>query len=555
MSLLSDVSRREVLISFIRSSSTCWAWLLNDDTGVISTVFALATFCALFFFCYILHRTLAPKQPRRLSQTESSASSSSCTTNTTANPSSPPCATSKKKKKKKSAAKKRNVPQSPPVELSPQETASRTDHSSEPTRQPPTCSDQRIPEVASSESSESVSRESSPRTVSPRDSPTLLVMSANAITGASGTSRNMTKETEHHLPSSPQPPRVRGLSASTVDTAASSVLDEDTQLLPVPSNSLPKQRNSHQHHRTKRSPNSSSTRGGRSTFNNQSSSLSSSNSQNSNYLVVSSRWDGLKPESQPVTSRTNRLPHNNSQHKQNVAGSTTGPSTLNHRTTGTSAQQHRGHVRGGHSVLHGHRSNTGNQVPLQKETVVPQIVRRSAVDKNRVSPDTRSMQSPLAHVEKHVSKPLRKSPVPPSVTPQSPSDSFFSSTLNPQSPAFAPSTPPKLLRAPPGLCLPPQQVEQSQNGPSSHRIGEFLLPPSYGPYVPVLPSAPAPPPGLLVPAGSTLPSGNSSPLGFHGSLGSVVPDNPFQREEESEAQIEAELQELGGRMIGSILDS
>ena len=47
------------MISLFQSSSTCWAWVVNDYGAILSTIFALATFAGLFFFCYLLQRTLA----------------------------------------------------------------------------------------------------------------------------------------------------------------------------------------------------------------------------------------------------------------------------------------------------------------------------------------------------------------------------------------------------------------------------------------------------------------------------------------------------------------
>jgi hypothetical protein len=45
--------------SFVmQSSSTCWAIVVNDYGAIVSTILALSTFATLLFFVYVLHRTL-----------------------------------------------------------------------------------------------------------------------------------------------------------------------------------------------------------------------------------------------------------------------------------------------------------------------------------------------------------------------------------------------------------------------------------------------------------------------------------------------------------------
>jgi len=54
---------RDGVVTALHSSSTCWAIAVNDYGAIVSTIFALATFASLFFLAYVLHRTLAPKTP------------------------------------------------------------------------------------------------------------------------------------------------------------------------------------------------------------------------------------------------------------------------------------------------------------------------------------------------------------------------------------------------------------------------------------------------------------------------------------------------------------
>jgi hypothetical protein len=54
---------RDGIMLLLQSSSTCWAIAVNDYGAIVSTCFALATFAALFFFAYVLHKTLASRTP------------------------------------------------------------------------------------------------------------------------------------------------------------------------------------------------------------------------------------------------------------------------------------------------------------------------------------------------------------------------------------------------------------------------------------------------------------------------------------------------------------
>ncbi|KAL7573708.1 hypothetical protein ACA910_007748 [Epithemia clementina (nom. ined.)] len=545
---------RELLMSILHSSTTCWAWLLNDDTGVISTILALTTFCALFFFCYVLHRTLAPKQPRRLIKTEPPTAHSASTAASSPNVSSPGGTASKKKKKKKHAAKRRNV--IPATSTTNEASRPRRDQSPVPvqqfaqTKEPKLCPFSATKNSIESILPGSISSRTSTETTLSNDSG-MLIGSAVAIPKSAPT------ETEKPQLCEEKPPRLRVSSGSTAETVtssvASSVQEDEISASSLPSQNQPKQKN-HHHNRSKRATNS---RGGRPGYNsnNYYHNNSISSPQNTNELVVSRRWDALKPETQQASSRTNRLPYSSNSHKQS--------SGAGNIATSLGQQSHRGNAHGGYSSTPLRYSNGNSTQSTPRKELSPEVARSQNTGETiECSPDVRQMQALLPPVENgYASRYYIQFASPSSLPPQSPSDSFFSSNLNPQSPPFAPSTPPKVLRAPPGLSLPlqqqhfqqQQQQHQHQQLPFDNRMGEFLIPPSYGPYDHLLPSAP-PPPGLLVSTSVTLPPGSSSPLGFRTSVGSALPDNPFQGEEENDALIEAELQELGGRMIGSILD-
>lgn len=54
---------RDGIMVLFQSSSTCWAVAVNDYGAMISTLMAISTFATLFFFAYMLHKTLASRTP------------------------------------------------------------------------------------------------------------------------------------------------------------------------------------------------------------------------------------------------------------------------------------------------------------------------------------------------------------------------------------------------------------------------------------------------------------------------------------------------------------
>jgi hypothetical protein len=49
------------MVSLLQSSTSWWALVVNDYGTIISSLLALATFASLFFLVYVLHKTLAPR--------------------------------------------------------------------------------------------------------------------------------------------------------------------------------------------------------------------------------------------------------------------------------------------------------------------------------------------------------------------------------------------------------------------------------------------------------------------------------------------------------------
>ena len=57
---------RDGILTVLQSSSTCWAIAVNDYGAIVSTLLALATFASLFFLAYVLHKTLATRTPANI---------------------------------------------------------------------------------------------------------------------------------------------------------------------------------------------------------------------------------------------------------------------------------------------------------------------------------------------------------------------------------------------------------------------------------------------------------------------------------------------------------
>jgi len=53
------------MYSSLQPLATCWALVVDDYGAILSSVLALATFASLFFFVYVLHKTLSPRTPTK----------------------------------------------------------------------------------------------------------------------------------------------------------------------------------------------------------------------------------------------------------------------------------------------------------------------------------------------------------------------------------------------------------------------------------------------------------------------------------------------------------
>lgn len=472
---------RDLFMSFLQSSSTCWAWLLNDDTGVISTLLALATFLSIFFFCYILHRTLAPKQSRKRSACTAEVESLTTSSVKGITP-------GKKKKKKKNSSKKR-LERSELLSTSAERPLSGSTKIS---------SDRDVLKPKDCEQSTQLNAEASssafqiPESLSPTKSETRDEILTSLISDSVRTETRLFKT-----------PRPRVESPSTVDTAASSVQDEDSAVGSPSTRNTQHQSRSHKQHRNQ---NRSKHRGAHGT-------------RNCQDLVVCSRWDALKPD--PVPSRPQQ------ERKAYCKNPNSAKNRVNSRAT--SSRNRRSSVR---------KQSTLSLTDSQPKHSPPTF--STATGEKRPSSNLEGLDctSPFDHdclTSPHIESPT--------------SNLKMASSLSGQTPLFSISNPSPMIRPPPGLSL-LMEKEQENNS--------FYLPstPSQFYQNPLGLSHVLQPPGLMVPTGAELPSAidlcGSSDFRQPNKL--LVKENPFE-EQENEAQIEAELQELGGRMIENILDS
>lgn len=436
----------------------------------------------------MLHRTLAPKQPRRNAKAvgmQDSSHGSTCSSITNSSAVNPNAASvnNKRKKKKKKSNKKRN--QTSSVDSN---TESGTDEL-----------DQSTPHL----SREQPAADSSIKVSDPIDSASAMPEKiVEAPSKASVCLENA-------------PARARMESTSSADTASSSLfLDEDSSTAsfkPVASNtsqtSKPHPRN--QRHVKQRNPRGNG-RG--------------KNTRDHADLVVNSRWDALKPDAQASRSNQQRK-------------------APNKRPTNPSygASNHRGNKPTHHNAA---------RPPMAHAK------KASATSISELSPVASTPpRNPSLSTKQHDGPHLTTPPVQPS------SPSFFSE-LSAESPPFAPvNSPPTNIRPPPGLSLPKEKDVEST---------PFFLPSAFQPSSssafgadPMdfgsVSSSLGPPPGLGASGSATIPAGedyHSASSTYHLPFrpsSSKLKENPFE-DRESEAQIEAELQELGGAMIDNILD-
>ena len=66
----SSNNNRQGIMSFVEAVCSCWQMVLNEHGAIISTGLALSTFAGLFFFVFVLHKTLSPRQQQNLPSTK-----------------------------------------------------------------------------------------------------------------------------------------------------------------------------------------------------------------------------------------------------------------------------------------------------------------------------------------------------------------------------------------------------------------------------------------------------------------------------------------------------
>lgn len=469
------------------SSSTCWAWVLNDFGSVVSTVLAMTTFASLFFFCYLLHRTLRPRSNPTPDATSKGISTSS-----------PTPEKSRRKRRKGKNDKSRGAKQ----------TSSPRAQSPEPTEAPPT-------PTAIVERAPESSVAAAPLPVDPTVASGAYEKNC-PLTIPEKVAPQNNEENNQLL----EPPRLRGESQSTVDTAIMDTSFEDasvgstfsgrsTPIQPTPvdptARNAPARSNRGRKNRGAQTPRTATTTRSRKSEN-------MAGKGKNTYPSVVSRWDALKPANtseELLDGNTTKGNRKNPKDTQSRAPRSGKPANLLQPGNTTLAPQL--------SAPPFFESSTLTSSP--PDSVPPP----TTTDSFWMNNDASVMSSPdrTALMTNFLEENNNRGQSSPANTPAS-------STLNPHSPPFAPSQMVG-LRPPPGL---------TQNAPpgfgNSDSMKPLLLPPA------------KPNTGFSVP-GLTLPSGCNSPNFLRPR------ENPFV-DDDDEEQIAAELQELGGQMVGSILD-
>ena len=453
------------MVYLYENSTTCWAWVLNDFGSVVSTVLALTTFLCLFFFCYMLHRTLKSRSQPKTDSTKGTSGGTSPEK-------------SRRKRRKGKNDRTRADKQS-----------GRTENSSS----------NSLPlkplQNSSSKSDPLIGKEDS-ATASSSDVQDLLIPAVN-----------------EHIPTDNQEDRPRSRTASRVDSPATvdglamdmsfedaseqSSIEVQHAVESIPSNAAAGRNNRTRKNRLAQAP--------RHFANPRSIKSEKTNARKNEQTVFASRWDALKPdngEKRRLASRTELLPQ--------------GDHSISNRDKNRSKASQK-------------QKNSVDRVASPAcPTAVRLDARPSGLNSNPPAIHLWSTSIPF-QTPSGLTLPAT-STLNGNTNISRPSTAATHSSLNPDSPIFAPSRP-LGLRPPPGLG-PPSSAKNFEAGTSVEPL--FLPPPSPPPVV-----------GATVPW-LTLPSGSTSP-----SL--VRPrDNPFADDEEE--QIAAELQELGGQMVGSILD-
>ena len=542
------------MFSLFQSSTTCWGVIVRDY-GLVPTVAASATFAALVLLILIMHRTLSPRRPKRVA--------------------SPP--TEKKKKKRKNHARTRGGGAAARIKPSPksESASSSLSSSSEPV----------LPDAHSIPPSTPEHRALSPL-LPPLEETSIDVTPMPALIPLDRPESPVTSPTKSSCPDQTRP---RVTSVSTLETIT---MSDDQSFESVPSlsvasstlesvgdSSTPEKArskkgwNPQQNHRPRPQTNKPRGSGGKPM-------------KNPKQLEAGqSRWDALKPNPNNPFQQKLQGDHPQQQQQQHA-----------HRNNENHHQQPHHHH---HHLQHHERSSNGRRGGNNKKGRVhhgPQVTHPVSG-----ASDSFFSQEPSGTSPRHYHHPSNRSAARSPVSPPQFSNSrnWNHALPTPQSNTMhlpPPPPPPGLGPVPranrlltghapnltdESILLPPMKTEWEiqqvpyQNKPCFSPLNsESCLEwnanhnPTNGPTgllgmkdlcPQILLSSPPQPPSspdrimtMELPNTSYSPSG-SIPFG-------TVKENPFAPDhtvnpfDDSDSQIEAELQELGGRMAGSILD-
>jgi len=469
---------RGSIMYLFESSTTCWAWVLNDFGAVVSTVLALTTFASLFFFCYLLHRTLRPRSNKKLEISANGAVTSSSSSQTQEK--------SRKKRRKGNKNRATNKTSSTRTEASSSVAAKSSSVVVELARSISDSARSSVNHVESFSSSASEKESSLP------------ALQEDAI---------MQSQENYDIP---EPPRLRIESLSTIDTIS---LDPSTEEASVGSGvsggSTPQQPPSVESNARSTTTRPSRARKTRSsqplrnpTTPRSRKSENYSKGKNTAAPSVVSRWDALKP-----VNNTNEMVD-------------TKPTKGNRKNLQASASRS---PQGGKQSTFAAKQN--NPIATRQIAEAPGMSPPS----NASVPPSHTVESFWYNDDNAMHTPDRNALM--SSFLHDNDDTTTGWSLNPRSPSFTPSQTVSGLRPPPGLTPP----SHAPPGFDKNPMEPLLLPPA------------TPPPGLSSVPGLTLPSGCTSPSFMRPR------ENPFV-DDEDEEQIANELQELGGQMVGSVLD-
>lgn len=525
-SIMSICFARDGIVTALRSSSTWWAVAVNDYGAILSTVVALATFASLFFLVYVLHRTLASKTPsnaRRQSEKQK-----------------------RKKSKYKSTSRSRSGSKQRPAHPHSQTKCDNEEH------------------TRSEEKSDSLPPVMEDHPVVPDPAPLSSVALGDQIADSGNAN---TQQVE--------PLRNRATSSSTLDSTASSV--DSGRSTPTPVAALesndpasaeqlkPSVEASKTKGRFLSSPQSRThIDGSRRMQNNRRGKKTDVHgaSRGAPTTTPSRRWDALKPTARSTGSgrKPNYTPnkqswHHDSQHPNPKEAKT--PTRLAPHlppNRGTSCQQQSLPIH--HSVPFPENGNYGPRNDVLS-TAPPSDLYGSGLPSNAPS-------TPFT------SQPSLKDEARSGFGDYTPAQ--FSSSLNPESPSWedrislARTSAGAPIRPPPGLESFPMQhgvpygCGSSDGGsapgspyqtlPSVLDIAAPVDSATSSPFLPDSSHASFYPPRFET-VRTTLPFCPPSPNHPH------VKENPFATssdDDDVDEKIEADLQELGGQMVGSILD-